>query len=192
MIVKANHRQALMDVGAFDSFGYRLKKCPKCDGKGRTRIDPAKRTLDDCPSCLKLGYVHEEIPDVKQRAAYEEDLLTMSLTNPHQEVIEANQDELEALEPLAEAGNEEKTRLWVPGIVKSVTQKQATWRLPPGTDPTWARVTIEWEGEQITFAAFPEKFKKFKYMLTPDIVGKFKLETGQKGPQLIDGKKLVA
>ncbi len=191
VVVKANHRQALMDVGAFDSFGYRLKKCPKCDGKGRCRIDPAKRILDDCPSCNKLGYIKDDIPDVKERAAYEEDLLTIALTNPHEAILIANQDEIETLDSLADAGNEEKTRIWVPGVVKKVDQKQATWHLPPGTDPTYAQVIIEWEGEQIRFVAFPDKYKKFKYMLTTDTVGKFKLETSKKGPQLLEGKKLT-
>lgn len=191
IVVKANHRDALMNAGAFDSFDYRLAKCTRCDGKGRVRIDPTKRILDDCPDCEAIGFAKADLPDDRTKSALEEEYLGVSLTNLNVEIIAEHREELDALDPITSAESEEETTVKVPGVVSNVQMLTATWPLKPNQKPDWARVTINWEGEEVTFAAFPDAFSRNKYILTPNTVGVFTLKTSKKGAQLKKGKKLV-
>lgn len=192
IIVKANHRTALMDAGAFDSFGYRLALCSECEGKGKVAVqvpkkngEGTKRSLVPCSVCNLLGYEPVDLPDLKTKAALEEELLGISITEVHQEVIDQHLERIQALDSYAEADTEEKVKITVPGVVKLVDVRMATWPVEPGVDPKWARVTIEWQGEQLTFAAFPKIFKGSKELMRPGSLNEFKLETGKKGPRLI-------
>lgn len=191
VVVKANHRQALMDAGCFDEFGYRLAKCERCAGKGRVRIDPKKRILDDCPECNKVGYAKVELPDEKTRVAQEEELLGIPITDLNKEIIERNQEKIDALDDLGDADQDSETEVTVPGVVKEVEERKASWYIEPGKPTKWARVTIEWHGEEVTFAAFPDKYKEKKDRLRKGIVGGFTLKTSKKGPQLIDVERYV-
>lgn len=192
VVVKANHRQALMDAGAFDGFGYRLVKCEECAGKGRRRIDPKKRILDDCPDCGALGYSKVEIPEPRQRAVLEEELLGTALTDLHGEIIERNREELEALDEIGDADIEEEGKEFcVPGVIKGIEERKASWYVPPPIPEKWARVTIEWQGEEITFAAFPEIYFEKKDKLRKGNVGAFTLETSKRGPRLTKVTRFV-
>lgn len=188
-IVKANHFSALLNAGAFDGFGYRLAKCDKCDGVGRRRIDPTKRILDDCPDCKKLGFKRIEIPSIHKVAQLEEELLGISLSDPHAELIRKFRKELDALDPIYMAEQEEEEEVKVAGLVTKVDEKPVTWNQKPGSPTTWAHVTIRWQGEEVRFAAFANQFKTYGHMLKPDVLGRFTLKTGPKGPQLVRSKR---
>lgn len=187
--IKSNHLDALMDAGAFDGFGYRLTKCRRCEGKGRVRIDPTKRILDDCPDCT-LGYARTDVPDVWGKAALEEEFLGISLSDPHADLIRKFRTQLDALDPIYSADDRDaENTVTVPGLITQVDKKTATWKQKPGAPTDWAHVTIRWQGEEVRFAAFPNQFKTYGHMLRPDVLGKFTVKTGPKGPQLVRSKR---
>jgi DNA polymerase III subunit alpha len=191
IVVKANHRQAMMDAGMFDSFGYRLAKCEPCEGKGRRRIDPTKRILDDCPDCEGIGYAKTDLPDDRTRVAQEEELLRIALTDINTDLYDKYADEIAALDPLSAADVEEKTLVKVPGVVTAIDKRKVKEDATYNAGKEWARVTIMWNGEEASFAAWPQQYEKFGYMLKPQVFGWFKLQTGPKGAQLKEGKKFL-
>ena len=187
VVMKKNYRDALMNSGAFDSFGYRLGKCPTCDGTGRVKPDPAKRSYVPCEDCEGLSYSLFELPDASEIAAYEENFLGIALTDPHAELIQKHMERLSNLDALSLAEESKKTEIKIPGVITDVakrrTKADANW------DPNraWASITVQWEGQEVKFAAFPDQYDQFSFMLKPNVLAEFTLETGPKGAKLKKG-----
>jgi len=191
VVMKKNYREALMAAGAFDAFGYRLTKCSQCDGRGKYKPDPDKRSYADCVACSATGYERTDLPTAQAIYDFEEFFLGVSLTDTNADLIEKNIERLEACAPLAGASETEKTEIKVPGVITKVEPRKnkddAKWK--PGAP--WAKVTIQWKGEEVTFAAFPQEYEDFSYMLKPRVLGEFTLETGARGAKLKKGYKLT-
>jgi len=191
VVMKKNYRDALMASGAFDSFGYRLGKCPTCDGIGKVKPDPAKRSYKPCEDCEGRGYASFDLPEPSEIAAFEEVFLGISLTDPNAALIEKHMEELSVLDPLSAVDEKKKTEIVIPGVITDVakrrTKKDANWN----PDRAWASITVQWEGQEAKFAAFPDQYDEFSYMLRPNKLGKFTLETGPKGARLKKGWVLL-
>ena len=186
IVVKANHRQAFMDAGCFDGFGYRLAKCEACEGKGRRRINPRSRLLDDCPECGKTGYQRVDLPSFKEVTKFEQELLGIVLTLDTT-VIGKYATRIKGCDSWAKADTESKSEIKIPGVVTAIDNRRTAPDANYNADRDWARVTIQWEGEELTFAAFPDAWDEFGFMLRPQNVGEFTLVTGPKGSKLKRG-----
>ena len=179
IVVNSGHVKKFIDAGAVDSFGYRAKKCENCDGTGRYKPDPEVRKRADCPECGAWGWVEDEIPAPEIRADLEEALLGLPLTDVHGPILEKHAKAIAKLDPIAAATITEKTIVKVPGII---TEIKPTTVKKNGAE--MAHIRIAWQGEELRFAAFPEVWKDYGFVLKKGSVGRFKLETGPRGPNL--------
>jgi DNA polymerase III alpha subunit len=138
-----------------------------------------------------LGFASFDLPDPAQVAAFEEAYLGISLTDPNAELIEKHMEELSVLDSLSLVDEKKKTEIVIPGVITDVakrrTKKDANWH----PDRAWASITVQWEGQEAKFAAFPDQYDEFSYMLKVNKLGKFTLETGPKGAKLKKGWVLL-
>jgi DNA polymerase III alpha subunit len=186
------HFWKMMAAGAFDFVGRRLEKCEVCDGRGKVRTDPNKRLLDPCENCnWSSGQSEVNIPDPEERAKLEEELLGIALTDPNAELIEQNKEELAKLDPFDSAESEQKGQVIVPGVIKNVKKTKVRPNAAHFAGRDMAHVTLQWEGDEVTFVAFPDAWDEYSFMLREGILGEFELKTTAKGPQLQRSLRLV-
>jgi len=185
------HFKKLMEAGAFDSFGYRLSPCEKCQGEGRVKVE-GSRQLISCQACDSSGWVKAEIPDLDIRARLEEEYLGIALTDAYADLVEKYRDEIEQLDDIGLALSDEPNEIEVPGIIKRVRKTKTRADASPAfANREMAHVTISWNGEDVTFVAFPDEFKAFSFILKENALCRFKLKTTKKGPQLKKAFRLV-
>lgn len=128
---------------------------------------------------------------LEEIAQMEEELLGIALTDVTAPIIARNRHYLDDLATFSELEEETSEIIPVPGIVTSVRRSKVsdTARKNPGEEFGW--VTIEWQGDTATFAAFPEEYKKYKFMLRPRVVGRFDLKVSKRGPVMTKGTRYV-
>jgi hypothetical protein len=192
------HFKTLAAAGAFDSFGYRPVECGECGGSGRAwgevpRKDPTKgmkRAKVDCPACGASGFARAELPPEAERAAAEEALLGVALTDPAAALAEKHADRLARLDPIADAERATGGTVKVPGVVREVKRFKIRADARHGAGRPMARVTVVWHGQAVSFAAFPDQLEEYGFLLKEGNLCEFTLKTGAKGPQLQKGYKL--
>lgn len=185
------HFKKMMEAGAFDWAGHRLAECEMCGGKGKHRIDPSKRLLDSCESCGATGMVIVDLPDIEKRAKQEEELLGIALTDIHAHLVELHKDRLMRLDAFSSADVDSETEVKVPGIVKSVRKTKVRSDAGHFANRNMGHVTIQWQGDELTFVAFPDAWDEYEYMLKAGALGEFTLSTTKRGPRLKRGFRLV-
>lgn len=179
------HFAKLVEAGAFDATGYRVAKCEACEGVGRCRLNPEDRRLSDCEYCDGVGWVQAEIPTMEERAELEEKYLGIALTDVFAALTEKYSEEIAECDEIGSALNEDETEVTVPGIITSVRKtKTRADANPRFANRAMAHATISWQGEDVTFVAFPDVYDNFSFMLKEGVLGRFTLKTTKKGPQL--------
>lgn len=128
---------------------------------------------------------------LEEKATMEEELLGVALTDVVGEIIERNKSQFDALSSFKDLEEETSDSIPVPGIVTTIRKSRvrADARRNAGEEFAW--VSIEWEGDSATFAAFPEEYKRFKFMLRPRVVGRFDLKVSKRGPVMTKGMRFV-
>jgi len=184
------HFKKMMEAGAFDTFGYRLASCERCDGTGKMKVE-GLRLREVCDQC-KDGWNKIDMPDMEERVQFEEQYLGIALTDAYAELVEKYKEEIDALDDIGLAMQEDPSEIEVPGIIKSVRKtKTRADANPRYANRDMAHVTISWEGEDVTFVAFPDDYDAFHFVLKENVLCRFKLKTTKKGPQLKKAFRLI-
>lgn len=194
------HFERLNEAGAFDSFGYRMAKCPACDGAGTVstmvpKKNPAygmKRARVDCEECETSGYVLVDPPAGKERRAIEERLLGLPLTEVADEILERHAAKLEGLDTIRDAVFADKdARVRVPGVVSEKKQFKIRADAKRNAGKDMARATITWKGDTLTFVAFPDTLDEYGFALKEGLAGIFTLQNAEKGWRLESVRALL-
>jgi len=199
------HFKVLMEAGAFDPFGHRLRECDfdSCAGTGRAvRMVPKKsgdgekRERYECPECGGVGWVPCDLPTEGKRAAAEKALLGVELTNSYEKLMKKHAKRLGKLPPLSTVEDKEfpkgETTITVAGVITDVRdiviRSDAHARV---AGRKMARATIQWEGEELSFAVFPDTLENYEYLVQENTLGEFTLKQSPKGPSLVKGWKAL-
>lgn len=174
------HMQEVLEEG---SKAY--SKLPKAEKEGirspkQRCTGKAVKSLYDSGAFDTLGG-RDDLSSI-EKAKLEEELLGIALTDGDADLLE----EYEDLQGMPMLWDIEKAsgNITVAGVVKDVRKtkirQDAKWR----AGEEMARVTIRWKGVEAEFAAFPDQWKTYKFMLRPDVLGRFTLKAGKNGASL--------
>ena len=127
------------------------------------------------------GIMDRDIED-GEKVRLEEDLLGVRLTDLYTPIIERNRERFDKLGTYTEVEQSRKEQIRVPGIVRQVrvAQIKNDNRVSNKGDE-YAHITIEWEGKELRFACWPEKWNMTKAWCDEGVVGIFTLVTNDKG-----------
>lgn len=127
-----------------------------------------------------------------ERISMEEELLGVVISDPSVDVVKQYYDYFQTLNTFDDLDDDELETVVLPGVVKEVRKlKTKPHKMAKLNQKDMAIVKIEWEGRECSFAAFPEKWSDYQYMLKPYTVGEFELKKNAKGNSLIRGEKFV-
>jgi DNA polymerase-3 subunit alpha len=185
------HFKTLVRAGALDSFGYRLGECGQCGGGGRWKPDREKRKYEDCPECEGTGFAREEIPSERERAAAEEELLGIALTDPSSGLVEKHSERLSKLPGLDEVEGWDDEQIKVAGVIRDVKRFRTRRNDYDGGNKLMARIDIELAGQAIDFVAFPSQYEEFDFVLKKGTLAEFTLALDKKGRNLRKAVKLT-
>lgn len=120
----------------------------------------------------------------------EEELLGVALWTDERlaRLIGEHRERLESMDGLEVLDTDDQEEYWVPGIITSVTTTRTrdTARYQPGRSMGF--VTIEWKGQAVRCAAFPDAWDAYRFMFKRGVVGEFHVRTGKRGASLMKGK----
>lgn len=126
------------------------------------------------------------------RISNERDLLGVVIHDGIQDVINANPDEFEDLNTYEDLANDTFSgRMVLPGMITTVRNLVTKKGKNPGQQ--MAIVSMQWDGAQAEFVAFPQTYSSYAWMLKPDTIGIFVLKKDMKKESWIleSGKKIV-
>lgn len=128
----------------------------------------------------------------EDRAAYEKDLLGVTITDIWADVVSDNEHELRDLATYVEAEEGDDQIYKVLGVVSTVTKRRNKKDASFMPDAQWAFVTIEWHGEELRFACFADKWEKLNHVLQPGYLGVFRVKSSPRGGKLEKAKRLFS
>ncbi len=122
--------------------------------------------------------------DDGERAEWEKELLGVAFTDVFKDEIRASAAKIDKLETPAAADTDEVGSVRVVGIITEVNKLRTRADAQYHPDEDMAQVWIEWNGERLMFAAFPEAYERYSFVLKPSTLVRLKLKTGPKGASL--------
>lgn len=130
-------------------------------------------------------YDDERRTSLPQKQKAEKDLLGVILTDDCLETFSENYDEIEQCDEYYEAEQcEAGNYLTLPGAIASIVPKTTK------TGKKMGIVTIEFEGDGMEFAVFPQDWTAYRFLWKERTAGIFTLKCGSRGWSFDSGKKL--
>jgi DNA polymerase-3 subunit alpha len=133
--------------------------------------------------------VHDREVTERERIELEEALLGIALWTDERidRLVGQHRKRLECLPPLSTLDTDEDLQHRVPGIITKVTKTKTKpdARYQPNRDMGF--VTIEWKGESVRMAAFPDAWDDNNWMFQQGVVGEFLVKSGPRGASLVKG-----
>jgi DNA polymerase III alpha subunit len=120
---------------------------------------------------------------LRERQKLEKDILSIILTEESQVIFDRNQEEIAQCDSYSDL--EEKGRAKLPGVI---TQIKPTITKDRGEE--MGIITMEFGGEKISYAAFPESWRRYQFMFKEQACLIATLQTNPRGVSFVKGKSL--
>jgi DNA polymerase III subunit alpha len=153
---------------------------------------PAQRLRSNQIDALQLVGAFDEYEErlvtLQQRQQAEKDLLGVILTDNSEQVFKNNHDLLLECDSYEEVDleYEEDMRYTIPGVIVDIRETKTRAK-----GDSMGIVQVEYEGDQVEFAVFPQQWKSYKFLFKERTPGIFTLRKTQRGLNFEEGRKLT-